>query len=127
LLISEYFSQFRGTLNRFPFCNLIQIEEDIRSETEGFIKGKVVFYDSSSLSFREYCTIKDITVNKLSYSFHYRKGDELVFRYDNAPHFPNLSTFPDHKHLSEKEVQPSSPPTIEKILTEIQSYLTKKL
>jgi len=127
LLISEYFTKFRGTLNRFPFCNLIQIEEDIRSETEGFIKGHVVFSDSSSLSFREYCTIIEATAKKLSYSFHYRKGNEIVFRYDNAPHFPNLSTFPDHKHLPESEVQPSPPPTIEKILAEIQTYLTKKL
>jgi len=127
LLINEYFSQFRYALNRFPFCNLIQIEEDIRSETEGFIKGQIVFSNSSALSFREYCTIIENTVKRLSYSFHYHRDNELIFRYDNAPHFPNLSTFPDHKHLSENEVQQSSPPTIEKILLEIETYLTKKI
>ena len=26
----------------------------------------------------------------------------LVFRYDNAPHFPGLVNFPHHKHLPDK-------------------------
>ena len=27
--------------------------------------------------------------------------NNLVFRYDNAPHFPEIDTFPHHKHLPE--------------------------
>jgi len=26
-------------------------------------------------------------------------SDQLIFRYDNAPHHPEVVTFPDHKHL----------------------------
>nr|WP_253881088.1 MULTISPECIES: DUF6516 family protein [Microcystis] len=37
----------------------------------------------------------------LDYRYHFQdEQNNLVFRYDSTPHFPNLSTFPHHKHLS---------------------------
>ena len=26
-------------------------------------------------------------------------NDEMVFRYDNAPHHPEIATYPHHKHV----------------------------
>jgi hypothetical protein len=37
-----------------------------------------------------------------SYSYHVRKGDIMVQRWDNAPHWPNMKTFPHHLHLASK-------------------------
>jgi hypothetical protein len=31
-----------------------------------------------------------------------RKGDIMVQRWDNAPHWPNMKTFPHHLHLGSK-------------------------
>jgi hypothetical protein len=30
---------------------------------------------------------------------HLFSGESLIFRYDNAPHHPEVPTFPNHKHL----------------------------
>ncbi len=39
------------------------------------------------------------------YAFHYMSADEtLIFRYDNAPHFPKLLSAPYHKHVGENDV-----------------------
>ncbi len=37
--------------------------------------------------------------NFRSYSYHVRKGDKMVQRWDNAPHWPNMRTFPHHLHF----------------------------
>jgi hypothetical protein len=41
----------------------------------------------------------------------------LVFRYDSAPHFPDLPTFPHHKHLPSNVIV-SWKPDIERVLQE---------
>ena len=35
------------------------------------------------------------------YSFHWQSVDnELIIRWDNAHHYTNLKTYPNHKHVS---------------------------
>ena len=39
-----------------------------------------------------------------SYSYHIQKDGKMVRRWDNAPHWPEMKTFPHHFHMnSEKE------------------------
>ncbi len=34
------------------------------------------------------------------YAYHWQDGSgKLIRRWDNAPHWPSVSTFPDHKHV----------------------------
>lgn len=34
-----------------------------------------------------------------SYSYHVMKDDRMVRRWDNAPHWPDMKTFPNHMHI----------------------------
>ena len=44
--------------------------------------------------------------------YHFQdQQNNLIFRYDNTPHFPNLKTFPHHKHLN-KKIEASTRPQI---------------
>ncbi len=53
------------------------------------------------------------------YSYHCQdSAGNLVFRYDNAPHWVGISTFPHHKHLPDSVIA-SSPMTLEKVCAEI--------
>lgn len=39
---------------------------------------------------------------KVRYAYHYQRANgELVFRYDNVPHYPDIKTFPHHKHVGD--------------------------
>jgi len=46
----------------------------------------------------------------------------LVFRYDNAPHFPDLAGFPEHKHAG-TDVVPAPAPDLSQVLREIDQFV----
>jgi hypothetical protein len=55
---------------------------------------------SSLLVFFEFLRQTGDGVQREKYRYHFMDGsDQLIFRYDNAPHHPEVVTFPDHKHL----------------------------
>jgi hypothetical protein len=50
------------------------------------------------------------------------ENNNLLFRYDSTPHFPNLSTFPHHKHLP-NDVISCQKPEITQVLKEATELL----
>ncbi len=48
------------------------------------------------------------------------------FRYDNAPHFPDLPGFPDHKHTPQG-VEPAEPPDLSDVLREVDEHLYREV
>jgi hypothetical protein len=43
--------------------------------------------------------VTDHILTFLDYRYHCQdQQNSLIFRYDSTPHFPNLSSFPHHKH-----------------------------
>ena len=121
--VREYFNGIRNHVQQFPFSAMVEIEEEIRTTSIGYIVIKVTYIDGSELFYREFVSTETTPPARYSYSFHYHKNSSLIFRYDNAPHFKDIFTFPHHKHLPDGTVVPSTAPTIETILAEISSIL----
>jgi len=49
---------------------------------------------------------------------------QRVFRYDNAPHHPELITYPHHKHIGPTDrLAPADQPTLSLVLAEVESWL----
>jgi hypothetical protein len=60
----------------------------------GFIKGRIAFVDGSTLEFSE-----QLPTDRRKYRVHYMDTqNNLIARWDSAPHHKELSTFPFHKH-----------------------------
>ncbi|MBC7227622.1 MAG: hypothetical protein H5T61_10375 [Thermoflexales bacterium] len=60
----------------------------------GFIKGRLIFFDGSVLEFAE-----QLPVQRQRFRFHYMDAENrLICRWDSAPHYPHLRTFPFHLH-----------------------------
>ncbi|MBS1258394.1 MAG: hypothetical protein MAG551_01453 [Candidatus Scalindua arabica] len=112
MLLTEYISGFLKTINDYSKTGLIisfDLTNDLRTEKIGLVKGYVVFSDESILYFTEYLDVR-YKIDKLSYSFHYQNKDgELIFRYDNSKHKPEL-TFYNHKHLRNGTISESFQP-----------------
>ena len=123
--VEDYLSEIFKTVSRFkPFIVLYSIEHQRRSDTRHVIRGRITFRDGSKLDFLEYIVIKDRKVTRISYRYNFRDSrGKLIFRYDNAPHYPNLSTFPRHKHLSNGRVVESEEPSLPNVLKEIISIV----
>lgn len=101
--------------------------EIIWEDTDAFIEARIRFYDISLLVFTEELeAITDRQIRRISYAFHYQTdNDVLLFRYDNSPHYPNLATFPSHKHIG-NDVIAAEPPDLADVLREIDLILYAK-
>jgi hypothetical protein len=85
-----------------------------------YYRCEVLWNDGSRLFAREYST--DI---KRVYSFHWQDADDsLRVRWDNAPHFPLLNTFPHHRHNADGTVSESLSVSFEDVTREIIQQLT---
>lgn len=80
-----------------------------------------VLRDDSRLGIRDYL-FADGT-RKYSYQWMEANGD-LRVRWDNAPHWPDVSTAPHHVHLAGKEVpEPSILTNLEDLLEFVKDWL----
>jgi hypothetical protein len=81
------------------------------------------FWDGSLLQVEEALVVQAFTIIKTRGNYHYQRADgTLVFRYDNAPHYPGLPRFPEHKHSGD-QVLPASAPDLSQVLIETDRYL----
>lgn len=89
----------------------------------GSIVARLHYFDGSLLAFREVVVAEGCKIRKLRYRYHYQCADGTrVFRYDNAPHHPELPGFPDHVHRP-GGVEPADPPDLSDVLREIDGHL----
>ncbi|MBI1880544.1 MAG: hypothetical protein HYR94_20395 [Chloroflexi bacterium] len=92
----------------------------------GLFRARVSFWDESYLTIDEVIDTEPGYPEILRYSYTYLKGDEHIFRYDNAPHYPDLPTFPHHKHTGPNEIpQASEKPPLSQVLKEIEQILSE--
>ena len=101
------------------------IYKDEREADFIVLRGEVKFVDGSQLHFREFVQLKQGQLpNRYKYAYHYQRADEtVIFRYDNARHYLDLSTAPHHKHIGENEVVATNAPDLESVLKEITALI----
>jgi Family of unknown function (DUF6516) len=88
-----------------------------------YLKGQITIIDSSTLDISIFATefAEKLTIDK--YRLHYMNdAGQMVFRYDNSPHHPEIASFPYHKHTP-SEIIPSNIPSIKDILNEISAII----
>ncbi|MBC8182098.1 hypothetical protein H8E88_13360 [candidate division KSB1 bacterium] len=108
-------------IDSLTFCKFIdsyEILEYFNEDTTKLIKIKAKLNNSTTLYIREL-----IQPDNCKYSYHWQnENNEMILRWDNAPHFPSVSTFPHHLHRG-NEVTSSYRVFIEEVLSEIKNYL----
>jgi hypothetical protein len=93
-----------------------------KSESAFYLNVKIIFTDNSELHAREY-----IDADHRKYSFHWQTLiGTLIARWDNAPHFQGLVTFPHHKHLASGQVVESHDISFDEVLTLVQYQIQKQ-
>lgn len=80
-------------------------------------------WDDSLLQAEEALVIQAFAIVKVRYIYHCQHADgTLIFCYDNAPHYPDLPGFPEHKHEG-NHVLPAPAPDLSQVLKEVDGYL----
>ncbi len=82
-----------------------------------YLKCNATLRDGTELYIREYISSLEII-----YAYHWQDANgNLITRWDNAPHHPEIKTHPHHKH--EPQTKESKATDLEEVLEEI----TKKI
>ena len=119
--VQTYFEKIRRTIEKYGLVSSSSLVLEERSPRLGYVRGEIKLIDKSILHFREFI---DLTKKKFKddYSYQYQKRDaSLIFRYDNAPHHPEIKSFPHHKHqCSEETVVTCQEPDLNSVLLEIE-------
>lgn len=123
-MISRYLADAESVFEKFS-----SIIDDTLLQTltfgdeKGAISGDIYFTDESLLVFLEVINTQKHV--KVKYKYQYMNKDKvLIFRYDNAPHHQELSSFPHHKHVTTGVgVIASSEPNLLSVLSEIESLI----
>jgi hypothetical protein len=92
---------------------------DFRQFDGGFyLKLVIKFTNNTYLHTKEY-----FDASERNYSFHWQDAaGEVISRWDNAPHFPHISTFPHHKHFK-SEVFPSHEISLKEVISHIEKLI----
>jgi hypothetical protein len=120
--ISRYFDRIDSLIRHSP-----AVDDEVTyrqwTPTAGAINGMLWFQDGSRLEFTETVRLIGQDVRKQRYRYQYLKGDQRIFRYDNAPHHPYILTFPHHKHDETGQVVQAEEVSLKDVLNEIGDLL----
>ena len=123
MYITDYFRKIDQVILNCPAIISKEILFDQRTKYIGFVRGTLVFRDGSELYFKEFID-SEFGIVKYKYGYHYQKGDNLLFRYDNHPYPAKKDVPSHHKHISNEEnIIPASIPDLEDVLKEVIMHL----
>lgn len=124
--LHRYLARLYDTILSRQEIVIESIELFDRSDKAGQISefyARLRSYDGSILQVVEKLTIERYVIIKSRYAYHYQQANgDTIFRYDNAPHYPEIETHPHHKHIGDLVVA-AQPPDITEVLREIDDLL----
>jgi hypothetical protein len=125
LKLNEYIRRFEDAIQTSPIVRSYEIHVDRKTDDIAYLSGMAEFSDGSMLDFKEFVAAARERIEKYKYAYNYRRQDQFVFRYDNAPdpRARNLPSFPHHVHLSSGKIARSLPKDICGILDCIENSM----
>ena len=103
--LSKYLSEVESAFSTLSSGYIEKYEEELLRPERGNLRIRIRFPKGYVLEWNEAVIIDEGNVVHLGYRYHFQDAEnKLIFRYDNTPHFPNLGTFPNHKHLAENVI-----------------------
>lgn len=122
--IDDYFSSLKRFLEKHKSIVALEPEYPFLRITDqtGRVNARLHFYDGSYLDLDEMIRIEwGVPVN-YHYRYHYQRPDSPVTTYDDAPHHPELNTFPYHRHSyrsGQRETTPHPKVSVTQVIQEI--------
>lgn len=123
--VVEYLEGLLRKVERHALVKRLYVKNMQVSLKRGYVRFVALFVDDSELHVFEYV---DSDLGRLGYAYHFQDSSGLmILRYDNEPHYPDLPTFPHHKHVAQEEApRPSEQVSIDEVLREITLYIVKR-
>jgi len=119
--LSKYLDSVEGTVRNLEGVYVEHYEEEVLTVNRVNLRIRIRFETGHMLEVNESIIGEKDQIIHLGYRYHFQDTkNNMVFRYDNTPHFPELETYPHHKHFP-KEVIPFDQPSISEVIEEARS------
>ena len=117
-LLSKYLENVEAAIRKLEGVYVEHYEEEILATNRVNLRIRIHFPGGYLLELNDAAIVERGHIRHLGYRYHLQdRQNDLVFRYDNTPHFPEVKSFPHHKHLPNKVVS-AEEPSIFKIIEE---------
>ena len=125
-LLVEYLHNVESAFQNLDDVYIERYEEEILTSDRVNLRIRVRFSEGHLLELNEAVMVESGYIRNLGYRYHFQDTErKLVFRYDNTPHYPDLRTYPHHKHLT-NDVIPSEKPSIPAVVLEVVNNIAGK-
>ena len=117
-ILSDYLEKVTQAILQCKNAYVERYVEEILTPERVNLRIRLRFDQGHLLEVNEAVVVEDNSLVSLDYRYHCQdENNRLIFRYDSTPHFPDLSSFPHHKHLPDTVI-PSDKPEIESLVEE---------
>lgn len=102
-----------------------QYQEEVLTDSRINLRLRLRFENGYLLAVNEAVVVEGNQLSCLGYRYHFQdEKNILIFRYDDTPHFPEIDTFPHHKHYFD-DVLSSQKPTVIDVINEVKMIVDK--
>ena len=122
MTISDYLERIKERILFDPVVDEFHVIRERMTATDSYIRVKMSLDDGGMLESAEYVQYNaEGEIELVTYSHYWANADsEIMKRWDNTPHFPDLPNFPNHVHDGKSgTVRSSVPMSIRVVLDEI--------
>ena len=108
--LRAYFDGIEQQLFMLPNLYVEQFNAIILTAERANLKLRLRFKGRYLLAISEALQVVDGQIVQIDYRYHFQdENNQVIFRYDSTPHFPDLPTFPHHKHLPDTVISTEKP------------------
>jgi len=123
--INSYFQEIIGAFINSYVVERYRVRGRLTREGEGFIRIRSWLINGDLFEAFEFVILEEEAIVLQTYRLHWQdKGGRLIRRWDNAPHYPELESFPYHVHTSERRAEPFRPINIKEALQLIEEEIS---
>jgi hypothetical protein len=125
--LAVLFAEYERALLASPVVARFTVLKRRIIERAGFMRVRAELTNGGLLEFSEFWNTEDNDETTLrKYTYHWQTaGGQLMRRWDNAPHHPELPHAPHHVHPGDEAPEGNlQPPTLQTVLAEIEAKLS---
>jgi hypothetical protein len=122
--LADYLDRIEQVLKTLDNAYIERYVEEILTPQRVTLRLRIRFMRGQLLETNEAMVVEADSLIWLDYRYHCQdKDNRLIFRYDSTPHFPDLPSFPHHKHLTDEVVIACEKPDLIEVLLEAANNL----
>ncbi len=112
----DYYLNLQKAIRAAPHVLRIDMQFEEIDANECYVRGILTLIGGFELHVAEY-VLTEPAATRPKYRYHLQTTDgNLVSRWDNAPHHPDIATFPDHRHDDQGGVHANRSTSVPEVL-----------